>query len=100
MTSEARDIAVGLTKAQARNLLALPKSDGVWLTVSEMRGDGATGSGMDLLWCYHLKTPLCVRRWAKWGDEPGQKRGVGYEYTATPLGLAVRAELERQEQPK
>jgi len=80
----------GLTLAQKRNLLALPQSLDVYATVSEMRGKGATGSGMDLLHVSN-RPHLCERRWARWGSEPGQKRGEGYEYAITALGQAVRA---------
>ena len=84
------EIARGLTEAQRRNLLALSEQ---WQTVSEMRPYGATGSGMDILYVMHHRHRICDRRWTTWGDEPGQRRGEGYEYRIEPLGLAVRQHL-------
>jgi hypothetical protein len=79
-----------------RNLLALPSKPGVWMTVSEMRSSGGTGAGLDILHVMNFRNPLCDRRWTRWGGEPEQKRGEGYEYSITPLGLAVRAHLKDQ----
>lgn len=79
-----------LTPSMPRALLALPHAPGVWLTVSEMRHRGCTGSNVDVLHSMNLQNPLCLRRWRRWGGEPGQKRDVGYEYSITPLGVAVR----------
>ncbi len=86
------EIARKLTKARKNALVAMGQ---VWLTVSEMK-PLATGSGCDVLYTMHLINPLCERRWAKWGGEPKQKRGEGYEYRLTSLGLAVRAHLQEK----
>ncbi len=90
MTSDNDRVLAKLSDAKRRNLMALSTTPGVWSTISEMRSNGATGSGMDLL---HIAfwPPLCVRRWATWGSEPGQKRGEGYEYAITERGLEIRA---------
>lgn len=93
--SEAYDIARTmrrLTVAQRRNLMALPMRPGTWLTVAEMRGNGATGSGMDILHVFH-SPKLSERRWVRWGGEPNQTRGEGYEYTITPFGATIRDQL-------
>lgn len=92
-TERVAEIAEKLTKAQRANLAALPDSPEVWATVAEMRPRGATGSGMDVLHVFYAPR-LCDRVWTRWGNEPGQKAGEGYEYRITPLGLAVRAHLE------
>lgn len=93
---QAAEIARSLTKAQARNLLALPRQPGIWLTVAEMKGAGATGFGLTVLWTMHRGASLLDRSWTKWGGESGQTRGEGYEYSITPLGLAVRAALIKE----
>lgn len=81
-------LASWLSESGRRNLLALP-SEG-WATVAEMK-PAATGSGMDLLYVRTNRgEQLCDRRWARWGGEPGQKRGEGYEYSITALGEEVR----------
>jgi len=90
-------LAASLSDARRRALMALPKSEGVWLTVSEMRGNGATGAGMDILYVYTRGLgQLCDRRWATWGPDRvnGQRRGEGYEYCITPLGLQLRRYLQ------
>ncbi len=92
-------IAAKLSEAQRRCLRALPSQPNIWATVSEMRGRGATGSGLDILYISNLDNNLCRRRWVKWGSEPGQIRGRGFEYTITPLGLAVKAHLESEPKP-
>lgn len=79
-------------RPRARSLLAMSTT---WATVSEMK-PLATGSGCDVLYCMHLRQPLCERNWATWGGELGQRRSEGYEYRLTPLGLAVRAALTAQ----
>ena len=90
------DVAAKLTEAQRAALYALPRRNETWLTVSEMR-PGSTGANTDVLYVTYFDTPLCFRRWAKWGSDRvhNQKRGEGYEYTITPLGLAVRQHLEQ-----
>jgi hypothetical protein len=92
--AEIERAAAQLSEAMKRNLRALPSQSGVWMTVAEMRGNGATGAGMDILYVYHHRDKLCERRWTRWGSEQGQKRGEGYEYSILPLGLAVRAHLQ------
>jgi len=89
--TDVAEIARGLTKAQARCLLAMTQQ---WQTVSEMRPSGATGSGCDLLFVRH-SGKFCARRWTRWGADAGQRSGAGYEYIITPLGLAVRAILTK-----
>lgn len=87
--TDPREIAAKLTKAQARCLCAMSTE---WKTVSQMK-PLATGSGCDVLYASHLNRPLCERRWACWGNEPKRKRGEGFEYRLTLLGLAVYAVL-------
>lgn len=87
-------IARSLSEARKRNLLGMTEQ---WQTVSEMAWKGATGSGADTLYVMHHRLPLCERRWTRWGSEPGQKRGEGYEYRLTPLGEAVRAILQEEQ---
>ena len=97
MTEDVEAIAGTLSKAQHRNLFALPDDVAIWATVSEMRSRGATGAGMDVLHVFH-RPLLSERRWVTWGGERGQLRGEGYEYRITPHGLAVRSFLASKEQ--
>lgn len=94
MTDVAK-IAKGLTASNRRNLAALPKEPGIWMTVSEMAHRGATGSGMDVL---RVMRGLCERRWVKWGSDRinHQLRGEGYEYSINADGLALRAFLQSE----
>ena len=87
-------IARSLSGPCVRNLHAMSNA---WQTVSEMRHAGATGSGADILYTMYYRQPICERRWTRWGSEPGQKRGEGYEYRLTPLGEAVRAILQEEQ---
>jgi len=90
--TDAATIAKGLTKAQRRAVMAMGAG---WMTTAEMRPAATQASG-DVLYQMHRRNPLCERQWATWGSERGQKRGEGYEYRLTPLGLAVRAHLQEQ----
>jgi hypothetical protein len=82
-----------MTKTQPRALAALPR-EGVWQTASELKHK-TTAVSLDVLYIMGRVGPyrLCDRRWTRWGGEPGQKRGEGYEYTITPFGEAVRTAL-------
>ncbi len=94
--SDPKVLAQALSSAKRRNLLALSPTPGVWMTISEMKTKGATGSGMSLLFAAGFRGNRLVEgRFVKWGGEPGQKRGEGYEYTLTELGRAVRDLLEQ-----
>lgn len=79
-----------ITPALRRTLLAMHAGD-AWLTLAEMP-DGATGMGLTLL-CVGSPA-LAERRRTRWGGEPGQKPGAGYEYRLTPTGRDARQALE------
>ncbi|WP_162815039.1 hypothetical protein [Erythrobacter aureus] len=93
--SDPKVLAQALSPAKRRNLLALAPTPGAWMTIAEMKNKGATGSGMNLLYAAGFRgNRLVDGRFVKWGGEPGQKRGEGYEYTLTALGREVRDLLE------
>jgi|SRR6185312_5550356 len=90
--TEAQEIAARLSEAQRRALLALPTDEGARLTCAEMR-PVTNGAALDSLYMRYgawRRRALCARHWTRWGGEPGQKRGEGYEYEILPLGLEVR----------
>lgn len=75
-----------LSVALVRALNAL--SPDHWHTASELKPD-ASGMGLTLLCTKH---GFADRRWARWGGEPGQSYGEGYEYILTPAGMRYREE--------
>jgi hypothetical protein len=83
-------IVRGLTASMPKALSAL--SADFWQTAAEAKSKTSSAS-LDILYIMNGRAPLCERRWTKWGSEQGQKRGEGYEYRLTPLGLAVRKAL-------